>query len=149
MLFNILPRQNDGENQVLDIIPNKQTPKQKILLAEDDSSFRRFVEIILQRADYDVTAAEDGLIAMKIALEKEFDIIIADAIMPNLTGFDLCRVLRQNPNYQDKVFIILSGFDSQSETDLADAYLLKGNNLKEILLEKISSLVAAKQLVAS
>ncbi|MEK7723979.1 MAG: response regulator [Acidobacteriota bacterium] len=134
---------------MLDIIPNKQTPKQKILLAEDDSSFRRFVEIILQRADYDVTAAEDGLIAMKIALEKEFDIIIADAIMPNLTGFDLCRVLRQNPNYQDKVFIILSGFDSQSETDLADAYLLKGNNLKEILLEKISSLVAAKQLVAS
>lgn len=132
--------------QMLDHAP-ATTPKPKVLLAEDDSSMRRFVEIILQRADYDVTTAEDGLAAMKTALENEFDAIIADAVMPNLTGFDLCRVLRQNPHYQDKTFIILSGFDSQSETDLADAYLLKSNNLKESLLEKLSTLLAAKELV--
>jgi CheY-like chemotaxis protein len=124
-------------------------PKQKILLADDDSSVRRFIEIILQRAGYDVFPAEDGLIAMKAALENKFDAIIADAVMPNLTGFDLCRVLRQNPHYQNIPIIILSGFDSQSEGDLADAYLLKGNNIKEILLEKLSSLLAAKELVAS
>lgn len=124
-----------------------QAPKQKILLAEDDISMRRFVEITLQRADYEVSTAEDGLSAMKLALDNEFDAIIADAIMPNLTGFDLCRVLRQNPHYQDKIFIILSGFDSQSENDLADAYLLKSNNLKEDLLEKLSSLFVAKELL--
>jgi CheY-like chemotaxis protein len=134
---------------MLDKIPASiETPKQKILLAEDDSSMRRFIEIILQRADYDVYPAEDGLAAMQIALENEFDAIIADAVMPNLTGFDLCRILRQNPNYQNKPFIILSGFESQSETDLADAYLLKGNNLKEILLEKLSSLIASRELIA-
>ena len=135
---------------MLDVAPvNNKTPKQKILLAEDDSSVRRFIEIILQRADYDVSTAEDGLAAMKIALENEFDAIVADAIMPNLTGFDLCRVLRQNPNYQATPFIILSGFENTSEATLADAYLLKGNNLKESLLEKLSSLLAARELVAN
>lgn len=142
--------QTNGENQMLDEAPaSDNPPKQKILLAEDDSSVRRFIEIILQRAGYDVFPAEDGLIAMKAALENKFDAIIADAVMPNLTGFDLCRVLRQNPHYQNIPIVILSGHDSQSEVDLADAYLLKGNNIKEILLEKLSSLLAAKQLVAS
>lgn len=135
---------------MLDVAPAiNNTPMQKILLAEDDSSMRRFIEIILQRASYDVSTAEDGLTAMKIALENKFDAIIADAVMPNLTGFDLCRVLRQNPHYQNIPIIILSGFDSQSETDLADAYLLKGNNVKESLLEKLSSLLAARELVAN
>lgn len=148
-MANLKPMPTNGEQPMLDDAPANKTPMKKILLAEDDSSMRRFIEIILQRANYDVSTAEDGLAAIKIALENEFDAIIADAVMPNLTGYDLCRVLRQNPNYQDKTFIILSGYDSQSETDLADAYLLKGNNLKDLLLEKLSSLLAARELVAN
>lgn len=120
--------------------PSK-TPKLKILLAEDDGSMRRFIEIILQRADYDVSTAEDGLEAMQIALENTFDAVIADAVMPNLTGFDLCRLLRENREYSNKPIIILSGMENKSQTNLADAYLIKGNNLKELLLENLSSLL--------
>lgn len=126
---------------------NSETPQRKILLAEDDSSVRRFIEIILQRAGYDVSSAEDGLAAMKIALEKTFDAIVADAVMPNLTGFDLCRILRENPIYQNIPIIILSGFENKSETNLADAYLLKGNDIKETLLETLSTLIISKKLV--
>lgn len=135
---------------MLNLAPvNHIAPKRKILLAEDDSSVRRFIEIILQRADYDVSTAEDGLIAMKIALENDFDAIIADAVMPNLTGFDLCRVLRENSRYSNKPIIILSGFENASEANLANAYLMKGNNLKELLLEKLSSLLFTQELVAN
>jgi len=70
--------------------------KKKILLAEDDDSMRRFLEVILRKANYDVVSAEDGLVAMKAALENEFDAVAADAVMPNMTGYDLCRMLRQN-----------------------------------------------------
>lgn len=113
--------------------------KKKILLAEDDDSMRRFVEIILQKADYDVVSAEDGLIAMKNALSEEFNAVIADAMMPNLTGHDLCRMLRQNPQTKEIPFIILSGFE-QNDSDgnfQADAYLLKGTNLKDELLNTL------------
>jgi DNA-binding response OmpR family regulator len=64
--------------------------KRKILFAEDDDAMRRFVEIVLRKENYEVTAVEDGLKAMQIALTSDFNAIIADAVMPNLTGFDLC-----------------------------------------------------------
>lgn len=118
--------------------------KKKILLAEDDDSMRRFVEIILQKANYEVVSAEDGLIAMKNALAQEFDAIVADAMMPNLTGHDLCRMLRQNPQTKAIPFIILSGFE-QNDSDgnsLADAYLLKETNLKDELLSTLDKFLA-------
>lgn len=122
--------------------PSNKSPKQKILLAEDDTAVRRFIEVILERANYDVLTAEDGLAAMKIAMETEVQAVVADAMMPNLTGYDLCRILRQNPNYQNIPFIILSGFENDSEQNQADVYLTKGENLKEELLETLSKLLA-------
>ena len=59
----------------------------KILLAEDDASMRRFSEIILLRADYNVVSAKDGLAAMQIALSEKFD-----AVMSNLTGDMICSI---------------------------------------------------------
>lgn len=120
-------------------------PKTKILLADDDASIRRFLEIVLERLNYDVTTAEDGLSAMQLALAGRFDLVVADAVMPHLTGYDLCRMLRQNPKYKDVPLVILSGLENNSETGdqcIADAYLLKGENLKAQLPETLSRLLA-------
>ena len=122
-------------------LTNNSAPKKKILLAEDDVSVRRFIEVILQRANYEVLTAEDGLSAMQIALEHRVRAVVADAIMPNLTGYDLCRILRENPDYQNIPFIILSGIENTVENHLADAYLLKGNDLKEKLLETLEDIL--------
>lgn len=120
----------------------------KILLADDDASLRRFLEVILKRLNYDVTCAEDGLQAMQFALSagSNFDAVVADAVMPNLTGYDLCRMLKQNPQYKNVPLIILSGLENNSgnsDQTIADAYLLKGENLKERLDETLSRLLAA------
>ncbi len=112
--------------------------KKKVLLAEDDSSMRRFIEVILQKADYEVITAEDGLTAMQIALETDIDVIVADAIMPNMSGYDLCRMLRgrQIP------CIILSGLsENDVDNDLADVFLTKDTNLKDQLLEALRKLL--------
>lgn len=109
-----------------------------ILLAEDDSSMRRFIEIILKREGYQITTAQDGLEALQLALENKFDAVVADAIMPNMSGYDLCRMLRQNPQYQNRPFILLSGLENNDDHNLADAYLLKGSELKTDLTEKLS-----------
>ncbi len=85
--------------------------RKKILLVEDDDSMRRFLEIVLQRAAYEVILAEDGLAAMEVAFDADIDAVVSDAVMPNLTGHDLCRILRQNPQTKYLPFIILSGLE--------------------------------------
>ena len=136
----------DGKNSLMN---GDNSLKLKILLAEDDAAMRRFLEITLQREGYEVTSAEDGLAAMKIAFAERFDVVVADAMMPNLTGHDLFRMLRQNPDYKTVPFIILSGFEHEIsanvEQDCADAYLVKGADLKDILVEKLTKLVVVKQ----
>ena len=104
-----------------------------------------FLEVTLKRQNYEVFTAKDGLEAMEIALNNEIDVIVTDAIMPNLTGYDLCRILRQNPEKKDIPLIILSGFDQNDEANsdkcLADFYLMKGNNLKEDLIKILEKLL--------
>src|SRR5215210_7887413 len=68
----------------------------RILLAEDDRALRRFLEVVLERAGYEVIPASDGLEAMKVALSTRIDIVITDAMMPNLSGHELCRFLRNS-----------------------------------------------------
>jgi len=110
-----------------------------VLLAEDDASMRRFLEIILKNAGFEVIAEEDGLAAMQTAFNTRIDAVIADAIMPNMTGYDLCRVLRNDPDKKDIPLIILSGLELANETNFADVYLVKGENLKEELIETLSN----------
>jgi CheY-like chemotaxis protein len=67
--------------------------------------------------------------------------------MPNLTGYDLCRILKQNPQYKNVPMVILSGLENNAENAeqcIADAYLLKGENLKERLAETLSRLLAER-----
>lgn len=112
--------------------------KKKILLVEDDDSMRRFVEIILKRAGYEITTAKDGLEGLRFTLTNEFDAVVADAIMPNMSGYDLCRMLRQNEQFKSTPFILLSGLDNNDDNHLADAYLVKGDKLKSELLNELS-----------
>ena len=129
----------------VDFLDNElASPKMQILLAEDDSSIRRFIEVILKRANYDVLTAECGLSAMKIALSNKIDAVVADAMMPNLGGFDLCRLMRQNPLMKNIPFVILSGLEQDPDLVAefqADAYLVKGNDIKQRLTEKLSQLL--------
>jgi len=126
----------------------ENSQKIKLLLAEDDASMRRFLEITLQRAGYEVSSAEDGLTAMKIALSEKFDAVVADAMMPNMTGHDLCRMLRQNPDFKTVPLIILSGFAQEVsatiEQDCADLYLVKGADLKDELIDNLMKFTGEK-----
>jgi len=103
------------------------TQPKRVLLAEDDRALRRFLEVILERAGYEVVPAEDGLEAMKLALATPLDIVITDATMPNLSGHELCRFLRNSPTLSHMPVIVLSALErkeSQPPT-YADAFLSK------------------------
>ena len=100
--------------------------KARILLVEDDKALRRYLEVTLQRADYKVVTASDGLEAMKFALSAAIDLVITDEMMPNLSGHELCRFLRNSPNLSHIPIILLSGLErGEAEAGLADAFLAK------------------------
>jgi DNA-binding response OmpR family regulator len=122
---------------------NLKTPdnKKKILLVEDDNAIRRYIEVVLQKAGFDVVSVEDGLSAMQFAFANDIDAILTDAIMPNLSGHDLCRMLRQNPDKKDVLLIIMSGMETAFGENTADAYITKDLNFKENLVSTISNLL--------
>ena len=102
--------------------------KARILVVEDDKALRRYLEVTLERAGYEVLTASDGLEAMKFALSASIDLVISDEMMPNLSGHELCRFLRNSPNLSHIPIILLSGMERKevsSEAGLADAFLTK------------------------
>lgn len=111
------------------IAPSTQPRRRAVLLVEDDRSIRRYLEVILQRAGFDVTTAADGLEGMKAALSSTFDAVVTDAIMPHLNGYELCRFIRRHPKLSATPVVLLSGTDHDahaSATDAqADVYLSK------------------------
>lgn len=62
----------------------------QILLAEDDASMRQFLKLALEKAGHSVTAAEDGLAALKCLEDQTpFDMLLADIVMPGMDGIEL------------------------------------------------------------
>src|SRR5919206_2904542 len=84
-------------------------PRPTVLLAEDDRALRRYLEVVLRRAGYEVLAAADGLEAMKALLSHAVDAVVTDALMPHLSGHELCRFLREHPRLKDIPVVLLSG----------------------------------------
>jgi two-component system, sensor histidine kinase ChiS len=118
-----------------------------VLLAEDDRALRRYLEVVLQRAGYRVVSAADGLEAMKILLNTSVDAIITDAIMPNLSGYELCRFVRSSQHLSHLPLMLLSALDPKnaaSEAESVDAFLAKPVSSEE-LVECLNRLVSARR----
>jgi CheY-like chemotaxis protein len=97
-----------------------------VLLAEDDPALRRYLEIVIQRAGYEVVSAADGLEAMKHLLSKPVDVVVTDALMPNLNGYELSRFVRSSPNLAELPIVLLSALDPKNaEAEHVDAFLCK------------------------
>src|SRR6185295_7447177 len=97
---------------------------------------RRYLEVVLERAGYEVVSAGDGLEAMKCLLSVRIDVIVTDALMPNLDGYELCRFVRNSPHLARLPIILLSALDPKSTTDESeqvDAFLAKPVSPEDLL----------------
>jgi DNA-binding response OmpR family regulator len=131
--------------------PQSQDGRQThVLLAEDDRALRRFLEVVLERAGYKVITAADGLEAMKAALSLPVDVVVTDAMMPNLSGHEFCRFIRNSQTLSHLPIILLSALE-QKETnhggEQVDAFLSKPVS-GEGLVECIERLLARTRRVS-
>jgi DNA-binding response OmpR family regulator len=86
-----------------------------VLLVEDDRSLRRLLEIILERAKYNYVSAGDGLEAKDVLQRNRIDLVITDAFMPNLNGYELCRFMKANESLAHIPVVLLSALEPQNE----------------------------------
>src|SRR5664279_2703400 len=107
----------------------------KILLVEDDPKISSFVKIGLESNDCLVDIAYDSTIGEKLALTRKYDAIILDVVIPGITGFELCKKIRNNKNMTPVIMLTsldsvedkLTGFDCG-----ADDYLVKPFSFQEL-----------------
>jgi twitching motility two-component system response regulator PilH len=139
---NTLPQESETN-----LSPAKKSDRQtSVLLAEDDRALRRFLEVVLGRAGYKVFSASNGLEAMKLVMSTPIDVVVTDAMMPNLSGYEFCRFLRNSPTLSQMPVILLSALerkDANRNAEQADAFLAKPVS-GEKLIECIEGLLAKK-----
>lgn len=120
-----------------------------ILFIDDEQAVLKLVKTILKRADYDVTTCESAEEALKIMDEQHFDLVITDAVMPNLSGFDFVRSLRAHPMYKDFPIIMLTKRRNREDVQKALSlgvtdYVVKPID-QQLLLDKVGTCLKNKK----
>jgi CheY-like chemotaxis protein len=111
----------------------------KIMLVEDDNSLREIYEARLVAEGYTVVSAKDGEEALAVALKERPDLIIADVMMPKVSGFDMLDILRSTPETKNTKIIMMTALSqaedrARAEKLGADRYLVKS----QVTLEDVT-----------
>jgi signal transduction histidine kinase/ActR/RegA family two-component response regulator len=91
-------------------------PGARILLVEDDPRVRSATVDALEDLDYEPVACESGAEAIRLFQAQEFDLVITDVIMPEMTGPELIRYLKLN-SPRDFAVLFVTGYVGEGETD--------------------------------
>ncbi|MEL7148170.1 MAG: response regulator transcription factor [Bacteroidota bacterium] len=108
----------------------------KILVAEDEPHMRLGLKDNLEFESYEVALAINGAEALKKAVATSFDLIILDVMMPELSGFDVCKQLRKQGVDTPIIFLTAKGEEIDKVLGLelgADDYIIKPFSLRELL----------------
>lgn len=107
-----------------------------ILLIEDEPKVSAFIKKGLNEQLHQVTKAYDGVMGRKLALEEDFDLVILDAVLPNMNGFEVCKQIRQFKKELPILMLSALGTVSDKINGLehgADDYLTKPFHFDELL----------------
>ena len=98
-----------------------------ILIADDLPAHLDLFEVILQRADCRLVRAEEGLAALRLAREASPDLIYLDFEMPGISGAEICRVLKAEPDRREIPIVLVSSHQRREDAmkSGADMFLAK------------------------
>ncbi|WP_431308839.1 response regulator transcription factor [Halalkalibacter flavus] len=105
------------------------------MVADDDDNIRGIIHHYLKKQKYNVIEAENGKDALDLALEKQFDMVILDILMPEMDGYDVCREIRKVSNVPI-IMLTASGDELDRVLGLelgADDYIIKPFSPRELV----------------
>jgi CheY-like chemotaxis protein len=102
-------------------------PRLRILLAEDNPAMANVMRFNLQRIGAEVSIAQHGKEAIELLEERDFDLLVTDLQMPQMSGDELCRHVRQRPEFTDLPIILCSakGLESSTTTLMEECRIQK------------------------
>lgn len=124
-----------------------------VLAVDDSASIRKLVELTLRRVGYTVVTADSGLKALAALARQRPDLLLLDVMLVALDGFQLCRVIRDHPQYADLPIVILSGRETEADREAGlqagvSAYLTKPFRPEQLLEAVRAQLAAPPKVVA-
>jgi DNA-binding response OmpR family regulator len=123
----------------------------RILVVEDDESLSTVLKDALVREGHDVAVERDGRTALDRALEKRFDLVLLDLMLPGLDGYEVCRRLRAAGRGTQVLMLTARGREEDRVKGLrlgADDYVVKPFSLKELLARVEARLRAVRPAAA-
>ena len=111
----------------------------KILLVDDQIDNLKILSMMLTYHGYEVTQSDRGSLAIELAQANPPNLILLDISMPEIDGYEVCRVLKSNDLTKDISIIFISAFKEIENKAQAfevggDDYITKPFNMKEVLL---------------
>jgi len=136
---------NDSDNE-------KQVEKSvsKILIVDDNAQNAELLQAYLEPLEADVRIAEDGVDAMEKIAADPPDVILLDIMMPRMSGFEVCRRVKSNPETKEIPVVMVTALNELGDVERgvdcgADDFLSKPINKLE-LLTRVKSLLRVKNL---
>lgn len=116
-----------------------------ILVVDDDADIRDLVGFKLELSGYEVRSVGDGPSALAAVDEGLPDLVVLDVMMPGMSGYDVCRQLREKPATRHLPIIMLTARAQDRDVDTgfssgADDYVVKPFNPQE-LVRRVSALL--------
>lgn len=109
----------------------------KILIVEDNPVHTRLIEMALRAKNYTILKATDGEEALDVATRERPDLIIMDLNLPQMTGFEVTKKLRENPEFRHTPIIALTAYAMREDRERViesgcDMYMTKPINTREL-----------------
>lgn len=127
------------------------SPKYKVLVVDDEPDIIEFITYNLERENFIVSSASNGLEAIQKVKEELPDLILLDVMMPVMDGIEACKQIRTYPEFKD-IFILFLTARSEEYSELsgfnagADDYIAKPIKPR-ILISRIRAILRRKQQV--
>ena len=120
----------------------------KILIVEDEPNMRLGLKDNLEFEGYEVNLAEDGETGLKHILEGNYSLVLLDVMLPKISGYDICKIVRKSGNDIPIILLTAKGEEIDKVLGLelgADDYVTKPFSLRELLARIKAVLRRAKE----
>lgn len=122
----------------------------RVLIADDNPQGVELLEAYLSGTGYETQVAYDGEETLRKVNEWHPDLILLDIMMPKISGFEVCKRLKANPQTASIVVLMVTALDQHSDIDRAveagtDDFMTKPINKAELLLRVKAALKSRQQ----